>query len=88
MRRAAEASWRRWWVTGLLGFAVILAAGIGLTRSSPTLAQDDSQENTCTAANGAQCSGETCCANATQCHTDTDLCLAMFCADYPEAKIC
>lgn len=63
---------------------VVLAGGIALL-SSPAAAFTD----TCHSGDGgATCTGDTCCADATSCYTDSSICSAMYCEDHPQSPSC
>jgi len=63
-----------------------LAAAAWLLFSLPLRAEQAQQ--TCTAQNGATCSGSTCCADAAGCYTDPSICLVMRCLQQPSLPEC
>jgi hypothetical protein len=69
-----------------LSAAALIMLGAWVLSSPSALAQGG--QSTCTAGNGATCSGTTCCADATACYTSEALCTAMFCDNHPNAPGC
>ena len=69
-------------VLNIMALLVIMVGGFALTSSSAAstvlpFASTVLPFDKCKAKNGAECEGETCCANATMCSTDEDICEEM-----------
>lgn len=66
--------------------ALVVLVGSWVCLSPPVVAQSGS--STCTAGNGAQCTGTTCCADAVSCYTSEVICAAMYCDTHPSSPHC
>lgn len=69
---------------GVLAILIVLAGGAFLTVPTEASAFTD----TCTSGSGSSCSGSTCCADATGCYTNPDICQQMYCDNHPNSPSC
>lgn len=67
----------------VVSLAVVVGGLAMLASPAPVLGFD----STCTAGNGASCSGEICCADADSCSTGSG-CTEIYCTSHPNSPLC